>query len=270
MILVRAIKKLFFVFLFAFFPLSVKAQFTDSGSGLLQCPSAEMDGGGTFSITNNYLNKHMLSQKGWDYNTFGYGFGITFWSRLEVNYVCTLLWGDWSPHAQGPEGTYRDRIMKNQDRHFAAKLLLFSEGDTWEWMPGIAVGISDPVSSSFGKYKDSASSGSGYFNRLYIVATKHFHTEWGEFSGTIGYQYNKDVPKLLHYNAPCAAVTWKPVWLENRWFTPKFIMEYDSRTVNCGFISPIWDDRFEAMLDLQNFRWISFGLRYKVRLAGSE
>ena len=94
--------------------LSANAQFTDSTTGLLSSPSAEMNDAGTFTITNNFLNQHILSPNGWDYNTFGYGFGITFWSRLEVNYVCTLFWGDWNPIAT----TERQKIMKNQDRHF--------------------------------------------------------------------------------------------------------------------------------------------------------
>ena len=45
-----------------------------------------------------------------------------------------------------------------------------------------------------------------------------------------------------------------------------FIAEYDSRTFNMGFIASIWDNRFEAMFELQNMRWINFGLRYKLRL----
>ena len=28
----------------------------------------------------------------------------------------------------------------------------------------------------------------------------------------------------------------------------------------------VWDNRFEAMFELQNFQWVSFGLRYKLRL----
>ena len=63
---------------------------------------------------------------------------------------------------------------------------------------------------------------------------------------------------------------WQPVWLQNRWFFPKFILEYDAKNVNFGFISSIWDDRFEAMFCLQNFQWVSFGLRFKLRLKGSE
>ena len=232
-----------------------------------------MNDAGTFTITNNFLNQHILSPNGWDYNTFGYGFGITFWSRLEVNYVCTLFWGDWSPRAQGPDGTYRQKIMKNQDRHFAAKVLLLKEGEFGKsWIPALAIGISDPVTgSSGGEYIGSDVSGgvgNGFFNRMYIVATKHFASSWGEIGASLGYQYN--LRQDIRYNAPCAAVTWRPVWLRNRWFDPKFILEYDSRTPNFGFIADIWDSRFQAMFELQNFRWVSFGLRFKLRLKGSE
>lgn len=232
-----------------------------------------MNDAGTFTITNNFLNQHILSPNGWDYNTFGYGFGITFWSRLEMNYVCTLFWGDWSPRAQGPDGTYRQKIMKNQDRHFAAKVLLLKEGEFGKsWVPALAIGVSDPVTGSGGgEYIGSdvtGGTGNGFFNRMYIVATKHFNSSWGEIGASLGYQYN--LRQDYHYNSACAAVTWRPIWLKNRWFDPKFILEYDSRTPNIGFIADIWDGRFQAMFELQNFQWVSFGLRSKLCLKGSE
>ena len=36
-------------------------QFWDGSSGLLQSPSADMNGDGTFTVTNNFLNKNSLS-----------------------------------------------------------------------------------------------------------------------------------------------------------------------------------------------------------------
>lgn len=266
------IKKLVLIFLLALSTLSARAQFTDSGTGLLRCPSADMNNSGVFTITNNFLNRQILPTSGWDYSTFAYGFGITFWSRVEIGYVCTIFNGDWSPIAQSPSGTYRQRIMKNQDRHFTAKFLVLREGEFGsDWVPSVAVGISDPVTGSGGgEYigSDVSGVGNGFFNRTYIVATKHFDTTVGQLSASLGYQYTLRIDP--HYNAPCAAVTWRPVWLENRWFNPNFIFEFDSRTPNFGFIADIWDSRFEAMFVLQNFQWISFGLRYKLRLAGAE
>lgn len=243
----------------------------DSSSGMLSSPSAEMFPSGTFSITNNFLNKHYTSNYGgfgWDYHTFAYGFAITFLSRVEIGYVCTIFNGDWNPRAE----TERQKEVKNQDRHFFAKALVLQENEfDSDWVPGIAIGISDPVTgSTSGEYIDSdvSSSGNGFFNRMYVAATKHFNTSFGEISGTLGYQYN--LRKDPHYNAPCVAITWRPIWLENRWFNPRFILEYDSRSPNIGFISEIWDNRFEAMLELQNFQWISFGVRYRLRLKGAE
>lgn len=229
-----------------------------------------MNESGTFTITNNYLNQHTLPSNGWDYSTFAYGFDISIFSRVEIAYVCTLLWGDWSPHAQSPQGTYREKIMKNQDRHFSGKVLLLKEGEIWKWTPSIAIGMSDLLSGTDNGYRVQTEQGlgSGYFNRYYIVVTKNFDTKFGRVSATLGYQYNRR--RIMNYNAPCAAVTWRPIWLQNRWFDPKFILEYDARTPNIGFIADIWDSRFQAMFELQNFQWVSFGLRFKLRLKGSE
>lgn len=168
-----------------------------------------MNESGTFTITNNFLNKHLLTPKsapgaygGWDYNTFGYSFGITFWSRLEVVYCCTIFNNKWSPTYDQMD--YRARILVNQDRHFAAKVLLLKEGEFGKsWIPALAIGVSDPVTGSGGgEYigSDVSGGGNGYFNRMYIVATKHFTSSWGEVGATLGYQYN--LRKDPHYNAP--------------------------------------------------------------------
>ena len=259
-----------------FLALSAKAQFVDCTTGLLNCPSAEMNESGTFTMTSNFLNKHILAGKmttgaysGWDYNTIGYGLDITFWSRLEVAYCCVIFNNRWSPSYD--QMGYRARILLNQDRHFAAKVQLLKEGEFGRsWIPALAVGVSDPISGSKGDYKDASIAGSGYFNRYYVALTKHFQTKLGEITGTVGYQYNRDVSKYIHYNSLCAAVTWRPVWLENRWFDPKFIFEYDARLPNIGLIADIWDDSFEAMFCLHNFQWVSFGLRFKLRLKGAK
>lgn len=253
-----------------FVTLSVKAQFTDGTTGLLHAPSADMYESGTFIITNNFLHQSQLASNegrsqnyGWDYNTFGYGFGITFFSRLEIAYACTLFNGNWSKR--------QANYFHNQDRHFSAKVLLLKEGEIWKWTPSIAIGCSDPLTGAgTGDYtkSDTGTGTNGYFNRYYIVASKHFATEWGDIGAHLGYQYNKR--KDLHYNAPCCGVSWKPVWLMNRWFFPDFIAEYDSRTVNLGFNASVWDDRFEAMFQWIDFRYVSFGLRFKLRLKGSE
>lgn len=240
-----------------------RGQFWDSSTGLLQCPSAEVNRDGTFMITNNFMNKHSISESYWGYHTFEYGININLWSRLEIGYVCVILDGK-----RHPDPTERDLIMINQDRHFNAKALLLREGELGlSWMPALAVGFSDPVTHIGGQNynKDSVSGDSnGFFNRYYVVATKHFDTSIGSLGTHLGYQYNKrtDFPM----NGPCAAIDWVPVWLNKPNFTLKAIAEYDSRTFNIGFIASIWQDRFEAMFELMAMKWVNFGVRYKLRL----
>ncbi len=137
-------------------------------------------------------------------------------------------------------------------------------------MPALVVGISDPTTGSgdaeYISIDDIAGTGNGYFNRNYIVLTKHFSTPWGGVGAHVGYQFNfrTDYP----IKAPCAGINWQPVWLQQKGLLDNlnFIAEYDSRTVNLGIIASIWQNRFEAMFELQNFRWVNFGLRYKLRI----
>ena len=249
--------------------MAARAQFSDCSTGLLQMPTAEMQDDGTFMITNNFLNKHSLATSGWNYNTFQYGIGVSFWGRVEMSYVCTIFNGAWDPRPDEVKGRYWT-IMRNQDRHFTGRICLLREGEFgWDWVPALVVGASDPMTGSGGDYTDLnnvAGMGNGYFNRNFAVLTKHFQTPWGQIGAHAGYQFNfrKDYP----INAPCAGVNWQPVWLQQRGILDRLdvIAEYDSRTVNLGVIASIWDNHFEAMFELQSFQWVNFGLRYKLRL----
>ncbi len=99
-----------------------------------------------------------------------------------------------------------------------------------------------------------------------MVLSKHFYTSWGLIGAHVGYQFNRrdDYP----INNPCVGINWQPVWLQQKGLLDNLnlIAEFDSRTVNLGLIASIWQNHFEAMFELQNFRWINFGLRYKLRL----
>lgn len=241
-----------------------RAQFADCSTGLLQMPTAEMQDDGTFMITNNFLNKHSLPTTHWGYNTFQYGIYLSLWGRLELGYVCTIFNGAWDPN---PDKTEYWTIMRNQDRHFVGRFLLLREGEFGlSWMPALVVGVSDPTTAS--GYNDYVSSvmGGGYFNRNYVILTKHFQTRVGVLGVHAGYQLGLRLDYRI--NAPCAGVNWKPVWLHNKGILDDIdvILEFDSRTVNVGFVASIWENRFEAMFELQNFQWINFGLRYKLRL----
>lgn len=242
------------------------AQFADCSTGLLQMPTAEMQKDPTFMITNNFLNKHSLPTSGWSYNTFQYGITISFWERIELGYICTIFNGAWDPRPDKPE---RDRIMRNQDRHFTGRVMLLREGDGFDWMPALVFGMSDPTTGSTNyEYTDAdvSGTGNGFFNRKFFVLTKHFQTTWGELGMHIGYQFNRRTDYAI--NAPCVGINWRPAWLQGKGLFDGLncITEFDSRTINLGFIASIYNNRFEAMFGLQNFRWINVGLRYKLRL----
>jgi len=243
-------------------PFIVKGQFMDNTTGLINMPSAEMQHSGPVMITNNFLNSHITPTR-WTYNTFNYGIDITLFSRLEVAYSCTIFNYKWA------ESGKERKLQINQDRHFSARLQLLREGDFGAvWIPSLVMGAIDPTTGyqGAGEYFDAdvTTDKNAYFNRFYIVATKHFNSSWGEMAGHLGYQY--DLKTNNHVDSFCAAVTWNPVCLQTENIAPKFIIEYDSRTVNIGCHLSLWEDRFEAIFALQSMKWFSAGLRYKFHL----
>ena len=242
-----------------------RGQFFDCSSGLLQTPTAEMNPSGTFMLSSNFLNKHTLpSSIYWDYHTFNYGVNITFWSRLEIEYVMTLI--DGSKMQRYISEWYS--IMKNQDRHFTAKVLLLKERDFGlNWMPALAIGVSDPITGARDRdyVEELTNGGNAGLTRYYIAVTKHFKTRVGEIGAHLGYQYNNI--EDIHYNSPCAAIDWKPIWLQKENVVrTKFISEFDGRTFNIGAIVSLWRDHFDAMIELQAMKWVTAGIRYKTVL----
>lgn len=246
-------------------------QFADCSTGLLQAPTAEMQQDGTFMITTNRLNQYALPSGGWNYSSFQYGINISLWGRVEIGYVCTIFNEHWSPTPRPAEHEY---YIVNQDRHFTGRICLLKEGDFGKkWIPALVIGVSDPVSASGGDvivdYTDIRAvvgSGNGYFNRNYFALSKHFLTPWGLVGVHAGYQFNKRTDYRI--NGPCAGINWQPVWLQEKGLLDRLnvIAEYDSRTVNLGLIASLFSNRMEAMFELQNLRWVNFGLRYKLRI----
>ena len=107
-------------------------------------PSADMNRDGTFMFTGNLMNKHSLSEKDWGYHTYGYGINVNLWSRVEFGYVCVIYNGK-----KKTNPTDRDLIMINQDRHFNAKVLLLRVSDFGiQWLPALAIGVSDPTTGA--------------------------------------------------------------------------------------------------------------------------
>lgn len=240
------------------------AQFTNGVTGLLHMPDAEMQRDGTLMIGGNFLNKYNLpNQRWWGYDTYNYFLNITFFQRLEVAYICTLVKGQ-EELSFWPEQTWGK--FTNQDRHFAARLQLLKEGEWWKYMPSVVLGVNDPTTGGRNDYTDMAvnGDGNGYFNRWYIAVSKHFQTGYGELGTHVSYLYNKRVDYPL--NGPAVGLNFRPAFHKEL----NFIAEYDAKTMNVGATYSIWNDHFTFLFELQQCRYISAGLVYKVNLWGGN
>ena len=161
--------------------------------------------------------------------------------------------------------------MVNQERHFVGRVCLLREGEFGQnWIPSIVLGVSDPTTGSgdaeYTSFDDVTGEGNGFFNRYYLAMTKHVSTSVGMLGFHAGFQLNKRTDYPI--NGPCGGVSWQPIWLLQKGLLDdlNLILEYDSRTIYLGLIASFWKNQFEAMFELQNFRWVNFGLRYKLRL----
>ena len=250
------------------FLLSIKgfAQLTDGTTGLLHMPNAEIQKDATLMLGGNMLHKNNIPNKTWwgDYNTYNYYVNVTFFHRIEVAYICTLVQG--KPGVfHWPESTWGKFV--NQDRHFAGKIQLVKEGEWWKHMPALAIGVSDPTTGGGSDYSDMAvdGDGNGYFNRWYAAVTKHFAIKRiGELGVHAAYLYNKRTDYPL--NGPAFGINFRPSFHKNL----NFIAEYDAKTLNIGATYALWADHFNFLFELQEGKYISAGLVYKVNLKGGN
>lgn len=258
--------KIGFLFcLIGLLPIKGHAQLTDGMTGLLHMPNAEVQQDATFMLGGNMLHKNNIPNKSWwgNYNTYNYYVNVTLFGRIEVAYICTLVQG--KNNGFWPEQTWGK--FTNQDRHFAGKIQLVKEGEWWKHMPAIAVGISDPTSGSGGDYTNMVVSGSGngYFNRLFVAITKHFNIKKiGELGVHATYLKNERTDYPL--NGPAFGVNFRPNIHKNL----NLIAEYDAKTINVGAIYSLWADHFNLLFELQEGKYISAGLVYKVNLKGGN
>lgn len=264
-------KKLKLIIVFFFLILAnVNAQLTDGMTGLLHLVNAEVQKDATFMLGGNMLNKHNLpSDHYWTtglghekYNTFNYYINMTLFDRIEIAYICTLIKG----RPGWPSFTYHKFV--NQDRHFAGKFQLVKEGEWWEYMPAIAVGVSDPTTGGIaGDYSDMnvAGIGNGFFNRYFAAVTKHFPIKGiGELGLHATYLKNKRTDYPL--NGLGWGVNFRPIIHKNL----NLIVEHDTKTLNVGAIYSLWADHFNLLFELQDGKYVSCGLVYKVNLKGGN
>ena len=245
----------------------IYAQFTDGMTGLLHMVNAEVQKDATFMVGGNMLHKHNIPSPQWwttktgKYNTYNYYLNITLFDRIEVAYICTLIKGrpEWPWYTWGK--------FVNQDRHFAGKIQLTKEGEWWKHMPAIAIGVSDPSTGaqSDGYYYGGVEgSGNGFFNRWFAAISKHFQIPYGELGVHATYLYNKRTDYPL--NGLGWGVNFRPDFHKNL----NLIAEYDAKTINIGAIYALWADHFNFLVELQDGKYISAGLVYKVKLKGGN
>ena len=241
------------------------AQFTNGITGLLHMPNAEIQKDATFILGGNLLNrKNLPSDHWWGHDTYNYFVNITLFDRIEVSYICTLVQG--KNNGYWPQQTWGK--FTNQDRHFAGKIQLVKEGEWWNHMPAIAVGVNDPttgVQNDGYHYGGVGKIGNGFFNRRYIAVTKHFNIkDIGELGIHATYLYNKRIDYPL--NGPAFGVNFRSNIHKNL----NLIAEYDAKTINVGAIYSLWTDHFNFLFELQEGKYISAGLVYKVNLKGGN
>ena len=258
--------KIFFIALFLIINLTNSfAQFTYGITGLLHMPTAEVQKDGTFILGGNFLNKHNLpNDNWWGYHTYNYFLNVTFIDRIEIAYICTLVQGKNNGY-HWPIYTYGKFV--NQDRHFAGKIQIVKEGEWWKHMPAIAIGVSDPTTGGFSDYTDLNVSGNsnGYFNRWYAAISKHFNIKnAGELGIHATYLYNERTDYPL--NGPAFGINFRPDFHRNL----NLIAEYDAKTINVGALYSLWADHFNFLFELQEGKYISCGVVYKVNLKGGN
>lgn len=258
--------KKYFIILFLSFYINAFSQLTNGVTGLLHIPNAKIQNDATFILGGNYLNKHNLpNNRWWGYDTYNYFLNVTLFDRIEISYICTLVQGKPETGYHWPEYTYGKFV--NQDRQFAGKVQLIKEGEWWKYMPAIAVGVNDPTTGGSFDYTEGAVSGSsnGYFNRWYAAMSKHFSFKGiGELGVHATYLKNKRTDYPL--NGIGWGVNFRPDLHPNL----NLIVEHDTKTLNVGALYSLWADHFNVLFELQDGKYVSAGLVYKVNLKGGN
>ena len=264
---IKLLKIAILTILVGWIPSKSHAQLTDGMTGLLHMVTAEVQKDATFILGGNMLNKHNIPTPDYwitntgHYNTYNYYLNYTFFDRIEIAYICTLIQG--LPH--WPSFTWGKFV--NQDRHFAGKIQLVKEGEWWKHMPAIAVGVSDPTTGSSGDYINMGvqGSGNGYFNRWFAAMSKHFQFKGiGELGLHATYLYNERT------DYPLDGIGWGINFRPDFHRNLNLIVEHDTKTLNVGALYSLWADHFNFLFELQDGKYISAGFAYKVNLKGGN
>ena len=244
-------------------------------TGLLHAPTADMQRDKTFLFGGNYLNTHPLSthfrscEVGY---TFNYYINITMFPWLEVSYICTLVHADHGS-TYFPEQSWGK--FTNQDRVFSARLRLWKEGWWKEWTPQIVLGLDDPTSHADhggGELVSGNTSGSNnYATRYYLAVTKHLNLQnIGEWGVHAAFVYG-NAKGMEHYKRPSFGINFRFAFPETSIISKaanglNLMAEYDARTCNVGFEYSFWEDYVNLVAELNNGKYFSGGLVFKIHL----
>lgn len=263
-------KKSIVLFIAVCWCVCMHAQFPYGTTGLLHAPSADMQRDKTFMAGASFLDIS-ATPKHWIYGTYNYYVNMTIFPWLEIAYTCTLHKG--IPDGYWPEETYGK--FTNQDRQFSVRLRAWKEGWWKPWTPQVVLAVNDfttTFSALDGDYTPDGvgGEGNGYWNRYYMAATKHFDFAGiGNLGAHAAYVYNKR--EDYHRNGPTLGANFR-FHLPETSFTQKalnglnVIGEYDAHSINIGAEYSFWKDYINAVVELNQCKYFSGGLVFKVHL----
>lgn len=267
--------RLILVCIIAMLSLRVQAQALYGTTGLLHAPTAEMQKDKTFMVGGNVLHLvplQYISSKEIKY-TFNYYLNVTIFPWLEVGYTCTI---NYANHGSTYFPSQSWGKYTNQDRAFNVRLLLWKEGWWKSWTPQIVLGLDDPTShESYGggaiKFDEDGMQ-NNHFTRYYLAATKHFSFDGVGKLGVHAAYVDYRACWFPHYRKPAVGVNFKFALLPEDNLAVKalnglnLMAEYDARTVNIGFNYSVWKDRFNLTAELNDGKYLSAGLYFKICL----
>ena len=252
----------------------INAQTMYGTTGLLHAPTAEMQKDKTFMVGGNVLHLtplHYFSSNEVKY-TFNYYLNITIFPWLEVGYTCTINYAEHGSTYFPPSvwGKY-----SNQDRAFYGRLRLWKEGWWKSWTPQIVFGANDPgtheSAGGGGIGSRDSNGGNCWFTRWYLAGTKHFSFEnIGTLGVHLSFIWDRGL-RVEHKNSPAGGLNFRPN-LPDEGFWRKAVnglnlmVEYDARTINVGGTYSIWKDRINLVAELNDGKYLSGGVYFKVCL----
>jgi len=223
----------------------ISAQAYHGTTGLLQVPNAETDSVGTFRGGVTFMDKRFMPNMGRygdgiPFNTMCYTIGLTAWHWLELSYTGTLV------KMHPDRDATRPLSYCNEDRHINIKLRPLKEG---KWWPAVAVGWDDIGSLRIFKINKGFSA-SGYFENIYLAASKHFEVKDYEIGVHLTYRYYS-MEGNRNRRGVAGGLTLRPAF-----YRPlRFIVEWDGVGVNVGADVLLWRHLFiqAALIHGQGF-----------------